>query len=309
MTRQSGSGLVLPVRQHTVARSAEWRGERRRRRTDVLVVHPAEADTGIRFLRLGDAPSAALPARWDAVVDTRCGVVLGNAHGAVLHGVTPLLAALRVAGIDNAVVEVRGPRLPAEAGDFAFYLDALADVGEQAQHPPRRLLRVVDTVAVRDRFGHATLSPSRWFRACVNVTTIRPGGDTDSVWVAFASDFTEPLSGIRALVMSAHPGPSAVAGDADGWRPGRDIRTLPDTLRAAAIELIGHLALAGAPLAGCVRTHGSGPGLYQALLRAAMERGAIVPAGAESHHAFDSVTPPAGDTAACPACAGNDDCP
>jgi len=309
MTTLSGTGPSPPVRQHTVARSAEWRGERRRRRTDVLVVHPAEADTGVRFLRLGDAPSATIPARWDAVVDTRCGVVLGNAHGASLHGVTPLLAALRVAGVDNAVVEVQGSRIPADAGDFGFYLDMLADVGLQAQNLPRRLLRVVDTIAVRDRFGHASLSPSRWFRACVNVTTIRPGGHADSVWGAFASDFTEPNSGIRALVMGAHPDQSAATGDADGWRPGRDIRTLPDTLRAAAIELIGHLVLAGAPLAGCVRTHGSNPGLYQTLLRAAMERGAIVPAGAESHHAFDSVAPPAGDTAACPACPGNDDGP
>lgn len=307
MTSRSDSGPALPVRQHTVARSAEWRGERRRRRTDVLVVHPAEADTGIRFLRLGDAPSAAIPARWDAVVDARCGLVLGNGHGATLHGVTPLLAALRVAGVDNAVVEVQGSRITADAGDFALYLDMLADVGVQAQDRPRRLLRVVDTVAVRDRFGHATLSPSRWFRACINVTTIRPGGHADAVWGAFASDLTEPLSGIRALVMGRHPEPSAAAGGAGEWRPGRDIRTLPDTLRAAAIELIGHLVLAGAPLAGCVRTHGAGPGLYQTLLRSAMERGAIMPSSAEPDRDLDSAALSAGDTDTCPACAGNND--
>ncbi len=309
MTNRSSSDSSLPVRQHTVARSAEWRGERRRRRTDVLVVHPAAADTGIRFLRLGDAPSAAIPARWDAVVDARCGLVLGNAHGATLHGVTPLLAALRVAGVDNAVVEVQGSRITADAGDFALYLDMLADVGVQAQDRPRRLLRVVDTVAVRDRFGHASLSPSHWFRACMNVTTIRSGGITDAVWGAFASVLTEPHSGIRALVMSARPESTAAAGDADGWWPGRDIRALPDTLRAAAIELIGHLVLAGAPLAGCVRTHGSGPGLYQTLLRSAMERGAIVPSSAERDRDLGSAAPPAGDTDTCPACAGNNDGP
>lgn len=307
MTTRSGSGPALPVRQHTVARAAEWRSEHRRRRADVLVVHPADADTGIRFLRLGDAPSAAIPARWDAVVDARCGVVLGNAHGATLQGVTPLLAALRVAGVDNAVVEVQGSRITADSGVFDFYLDTLADVGVQPQDPPRRLLCVVDTVAVRDRFGYATLSPARGFRACISTTTIGPGGHADTVWGAFASDLTEPNSGIRTLVMGAHPGPLAVAGEAGEWQPGRDIRALPDTLRASAIDLIGHLVLAGAPLAGCVRTHGSGPSLYQALLRSAMERGAIMPSSAEPDRDFDSTAPPVGDTDTCPACASNND--
>lgn len=292
------------ARQHTVAQSAEWRGERRRRRTDVLVVHPAEADSGVRFLRLGDAPSATIPARLEAVVDTRGGIVLGNAQGAILHGATPLLAALRVAGIDNALVEVQGARIPAQADDFAFYLDALAGIGVRAQPQPRRLLRVVDTVAVRDRFGYATLSPAHGFRACINATMVRPGGQPDTVWGAFAGDFTDPRSGIRTVVIGPHADRPEPANDARASHPGRDLYALPDALRHAAIELFGHLVLAGAPLAGCIRTHGAGPDLYQTLLNAALERGAIVPTTVERHR-----TDAPARHAECPSCAGCGDGP
>jgi UDP-3-O-[3-hydroxymyristoyl] N-acetylglucosamine deacetylase len=303
------SDPARPVRQHTVARSAEWRGERRRRRTDVLVVHPAEPDSGIRFLRLGDAASAAIPARWDAAIDSRSGVVLGDARGALLHGAIPLLAALRIGGVDNAVVEVQGSRLPAQADDFTFYLDTLAEVGLQDQPSPRRLLRVVDTVAVRDRFGFATLSPARGFRACIHATAIGPGGHVDTAWGAFVGDFTEPHGRIRTLVTGPHLASPSARSRAGESMPGGDLRALPDGLRGAAIELIGHLALAGAPLAGCIRTHDAGPGLYQMLLRAAMERGAIQAATVDRDSAAGSIAPPTGTASDYPVCTCGIDTP
>lgn len=284
MTSGSAADFPVSIRQHTVGRTAQWRGERRRRRTDVLVVHPAEADTGVRFLCQGAARTAGtIAARWDTVVDTRGGIVLGNTHGVALRGVTPLLAALRVAGIDNVLVEVQGSRIPAEVSDFGFYLDMLTGIGAQAQAPARQLLCMVDTVEVRDRFGFVALSPAAEFRACVNTTRIRPGGQTDAAHAALLSDFTEPHAGFRAALRE--PGGEPVA-------PAREICALPETARGAVIELIGHLALAGAPLAGRLRAHGSGPGLYQTLLHAVMERRAAALTTVDTHRARGPVADP-----------------
>ena len=201
MTISSFTDTAVSIRQHTLARSTQWRtAERRQRRTDVLMVHPAEADSGVRFMCHSVLPAASvIPAHWDAVVDTRNGIVLGNSHGMTLRGVIPLLAALRVAGIDNAVVEVCGPRIPAALSDFDFYLDMFARAGLQAQDAARRLLCVVDTVEVRDSFGAVTLSPATGFRACVNMTTIEADGNSDTACTALVSDFTEPSAGFGKL--------------------------------------------------------------------------------------------------------------
>jgi UDP-3-O-[3-hydroxymyristoyl] N-acetylglucosamine deacetylase len=282
MTNLHGASPTASIRQHTVSHSAQWRSERRRRRTDVIVVHPAEADTGVRFRRHGTVSAAdIIPAHWNAVVDTHGGIVLGNTHGMTLRGAIPLLAALRVAGIDNAIVEVHGSRIPAEVSDFDFYLDGLADVGAQSQTTARRLLCVVDTVEVRDSFGVATISPATGFRACVNMTTIEPDGNGDTAFAALVSDFTEASAGFSKLRKEQLAG----AGDAGASRPLREIRVLPEPLRATLVEMIGYLALAGAPVAANVYGHRSGARLYQALLHAVMERRAVTLTTVDAHRA------------------------
>ena len=286
MTTSSGADTAPSIRQHTLRQSALWRNERRRRRGDVLVVHPAEADTGVRFMIHGAVPAArTIAARWDAVVDARGGMVLGNTHGLTLRGAVPLLAALRVAGVDNAVVEVQGSRIPAEVSDFDFYLGMLADIGTQAQIPARQLLRLVDTVEVRDRFGFVKLSPATEFGARVYLTDARPDGCTGTACLTLVSDFTEPHAGLSATRDGAHAEKLIRTGDGCVSRPLREIRALPKPLRASVVEMIGHLVLAGAPLASHVHSHGSGPVLYQALLHAVMKRGAALLTTVDAHRA------------------------
>lgn len=310
MTASSFADTAVPIRQHTLARSTQWRiAERRQRRTDVLMVHPAEADSGVRFMCHSVLPAASvIPAHWDAVVDTRSGIVLGNTHGMTLRGAIPLLAALRVAGIDNAVVEVCGPRIPAELSDFDFYLDMLARAGVQAQAAARRLLCATDTVEVRDRFGFVTLSPAREFRACVNMTTIQPGGNTDTACVTLVSDFTEPCAGFSVTLDGSREEQLVEAGDAHASRPLREIHTLPGPLRATLVEMIGYLALAGAPVAANVYGHGSEPRLYQALLHAVMERRAVTLTTVDAHRARHRTTALAVADAATKSGCGTDLC-
>ena len=285
MTTPCGAVTAPSIRQHTLGRSAHWRGVRRQRRMDVLVVHPAEADSGIRFVRYGEVPTTGIPARWDSVVDTRGGIVLGNTQGSTLRGAIPLLAALRVAGVDNAVVEVHGSRIAEEVSDFEFYLGMLAEVGVQAQAAARRLQRVSDTVEVRDSFGFARLSPDTEFRACVNLTTIQPGGNNDIACATLVSDFTEPYAGFNATPGGSGEEKLVQAGDTGVSRPLREILALPEALRTVVVDMIGHLALAGAPVAGYVRSHGRGPRLYQELLHAVMGRGAVSLTTVDAHRA------------------------
>jgi len=273
------------------------------------MVHPAEADTGLRFVRHGAEPGAGtILAHWDAVVDTRNGIVLGNTHGITLRGAIPLLAALRVAGVDNAVVEVHGPRISAQVSDFDSYLDMLADAGVQTQTAARRLLCVTDTVEVRDRFGFVTLSPATEFRVCVNMTTTQPGGKTDTAYATLLSDFTEPNAGFSGTLGGSRVEQLVQAGGAGVPRLLREICALPEPLRATLVDMIGLLALAGAPVAANVRGHNSGPRLYQSLLHAIMERRAISFTTVDAHRARHGSTAHAVTNAAIKSGCGSDFC-
>lgn len=277
--------------QHTVRQSAQWHSKRHRRRTDVLVVHPAETDSGVRFRRHGTESAAGiLTAHWDAVVDTRGGIVLGNTHGMTLRGAIPLLAALRVAGIDNAIVEVHGSRLPSEVCDFDCYLDMLADSGAQAQAAPRRLLCIDEAVEVRDSFGVVTLSPATGFRAGVNLPTIDADGSGDSACAVLVSDFTEASAGFSDIPHRQRAQPRPGIGDVHAARPLREIRALPEPLRATLVEMLGYLALAGAPVAASVYGQRSGSRHYQALLHAIMERRAATLTTVDAHRAGHGTT-------------------
>lgn len=287
MNTSAGADSAMACRQHTLQRSTQWRvSEQRRRWTDAIVVRPAEADTGVRFVLPGASPDTrTIRAHWDAVVDTRNGIVLGNHKGETLRGAIPMLAALHVAGIDNALVEVRESSLPADESDFSFYLRMLIDAGKKAQASERRLLHIVDTVEVRDSDGSVTLSPATDFNACINLKTIQADGNIDLACVTLWSDFTEPyvlfsstLDGVRKLE-------AVQTGSAKMYPLLPDIRVLPDTLRTTVVELFGHLALAGGPIAASIRGHNLSPRLYQVLLQTLLERRLITPTTVVAHRA------------------------
>src|SRR4051812_34335294 len=74
-----------------------------------MVIHPAAANTGIVFRRT-DVPArhSLVPAKFDAVCDTRLGTRLVNRHGVTVSTVEHLMAAFWGVGIDNALVELDG---------------------------------------------------------------------------------------------------------------------------------------------------------------------------------------------------------
>jgi UDP-3-O-acyl-N-acetylglucosamine deacetylase len=295
MNMSTGADSAMTYRQHTLQRSTQWRvREHRRRWTDAIVIRPAEADTGVRFVLPGAAPdSRAIRAHWDAVVDTRNGVVLGNHKGETLRGAIPILAALHVAGIDNALVEVRDSSLLADASDFSFYLSMLIDAGTKAQTPERRLLRIVDTVEVRDSDGSVTLSPATDFNACINLKTIQADGNIDMACVTLWSDFTEPYAMFSSTSDDMRKRKAVQTGFVEMYQLLRDIRVMPDALRTTVVELFGHLTLAGGPIAASIRGHDLSPRLYQALLQTIMERRLISPTTVAAYRTRH-------DTAACP---------
>lgn len=129
-----------------------------------LTVKPALPDHGVVFKRvdmqeLTDAQQR-IPASWDHVVDTRLCTVIGNAHGARVGTIEHLMAALRAAGIDNALIEINAAEVPVLDGSSIGFIEAIEKAGLQEQSAPRRVIRVLKEVSVTEGNKTVTLSPS-----------------------------------------------------------------------------------------------------------------------------------------------------
>ena len=83
-----------------------------------LVIHPAEADSGIQFKRVDLKNAEVLKADARLVGATENNTTIGSGENAV-HTVEHLLSVLYGLGIDNAYCEIDGPEVPIMDGSGA----------------------------------------------------------------------------------------------------------------------------------------------------------------------------------------------
>lgn len=107
-------------------------------------VHPASENTGIVF---SDGKHEILALATN-VVDTSRGTSIGF-NGARIRTIEHLMSALRGCGVDNAVVEVIGPEMPALDGSALPYVEAIAGVGLAELGAQREPIRLKEPICVR----------------------------------------------------------------------------------------------------------------------------------------------------------------
>lgn len=270
-----GSASILPgFRQHTLKTPIYCSGTGLHSGAKVsMSLHPAGPDTGIVFRRgdvRGDA--AHIAARYDQVCDTRLCTTIGNDAGVSVSTVEHLMAALAGCGLDNLLVSVNGPELPIMDGSsepFVFLIDC---AGVVAQDAPRRSIRVLKTVCVEDGASTACIEP--WPGSTLNIEldfeTAVIG--RKSIFVdQLAGSFREELSRARTFGFLHEVEALQAAGLARGGSLENAVVISGDTVlnedglrfddecvRHKALDCVGDLYLAGAPIIG--HFHGVRPG-------------------------------------------------
>jgi UDP-3-O-[3-hydroxymyristoyl] N-acetylglucosamine deacetylase len=137
-----------------------------------VVLHPAEAGSGITFLRtnLPNGHERLIEARNHAVRSTELCTVIGDESGATIATIEHLMSALAGLGIDNALVEVDGPEMPILDGSSRLFVDAIDQVGIRTLSAPRRVVKVLKPVRVELGSAVAELLPrEQGFRLDVEI--------------------------------------------------------------------------------------------------------------------------------------------
>jgi UDP-3-O-[3-hydroxymyristoyl] N-acetylglucosamine deacetylase len=249
-----------------------------------VVLRPAPAGRGVVFRRAGGGET---PARRDMISATRLNTGLGTGAARVAT-VEHLMAAIALAGVDNILIDIDGPELPALDGSAAPWLDALLHAGLRPLEAPREAITITAPVAVEDAgrsirgepFAGRIVEVSIDFPdAAIGAQSVRLDLDDpcDVRRVARARTFCR-----LAEVEELRAGGLSLGGSFDNAVVVDGARVLnPSGLRDPdefalhkALDLIGDLRLAGAPIIGRIIAHRPGHDLNARFLAALAAAGA-----------------------------------
>ncbi len=113
-----------------------------------MIVAPAPENTGVVFERV-DMEGALIEASLDNIIESRFCTTLGK-DGVEVRTVEHLLAALVGMGVDNVLVRLNGPEVPAVDGSAMPFVGLVEAAGLREQNARRLLLRVTGPIEVRD---------------------------------------------------------------------------------------------------------------------------------------------------------------
>jgi UDP-3-O-[3-hydroxymyristoyl] N-acetylglucosamine deacetylase len=252
-----------------------------------LVLRPAAPDTGIVFHRADLAGSAPIPASATTVGDTRLSSTL-RVGDAGISTVEHLMSALAGLGIDNLHVDVAGPEVPIMDGSAAPFVFLLQSAGIVEQDAPKRYLRVVAPVEVRDGDKWARFEPFDGFRLDFTIDFPHPvfGTENRHVVIDFAENsyirevarartfgFMQDVEAMRAAGLGLGGSlQNAIVLDEVRVLNSEGLRFENEFVRHKVLDAIGDLYLLGHPLIGQYTAHKSGHALNNALARALLAR-------------------------------------
>ena len=270
-----------------------------------VVVQPAPENTGIVFVREDFSPSVEIPAQVDYVVDLMRSTTLGMGEVRI-HTVEHLLAALVGMGVSNAHISVWGPEVPILDGSAKPFVEAIERVGLQPQKAEQQYYVIEEPVHYQDKQRGVDIAalPFEGFRATVMVdynsqvlgmqlatlvrwedfpTEVAPartfcllyeleelyhrglikGGTLDNAIVIVDRHYTqEELQRIGGLF--GYPDVEMVP---EGVLNNTPLRFENEPARHKLMDLIGDLALLGAPLKGQIIAMRTGHAANIAFLR------------------------------------------
>ncbi|MET0682242.1 MAG: UDP-3-O-acyl-N-acetylglucosamine deacetylase [Casimicrobiaceae bacterium] len=252
-----------------------------------IVLRPAAPDTGIVFHRVDLAQPVSIPANALHVGDTRLSSTLTR-DGASISTVEHLMSALAGLGIDNLHVDVAGPEIPIMDGSAGPFVFLLQSAGIVEQEPPKRFLRILLPVEVKDGDKWARFEPYNGFKLDFTIDFPHPmfGSENRSVVIDFAEHsyvkevarartfgFMQEVEAMRAAGLGLGGSlQNAIVLDEYRVLNSEGLRYDNEFVKHKVLDAIGDLYLLGHPLIGQYTAFKSGHGLNNAVARALLAR-------------------------------------
>lgn len=247
-----------------------------------LTLRPAAPDTGVVFRRVDLPEPTDIPAKAENVGDTRLSTTLTK-NGAQISTVEHLLSAFAGLGVDNAYVDVSAPEVPIMDGSAGPFVFLIQSAGMQEQSAPKRYIRILKPIEVRDGDKIARFDPFEGFKVRFGIDFDHPAidGRSNEVEMDFSStSFVKEVSRARTFgflrdIETLRENGLALGGSMENAIVVDDFRVLNEDglryddefVKHKILDAIGDLYLLGHSLIGAFTGYKSGHALNNRLLK------------------------------------------
>jgi UDP-3-O-[3-hydroxymyristoyl] N-acetylglucosamine deacetylase len=247
-----------------------------------MTLRPAPVGHGIVFVRMDLDGDNVIPALYDRVTDTRMCTLIANDAGASVGTIEHLMSALRGCGVDNLLIELDGPEVPIMDGSSIPFVEMIDETGLRAQAAPRRVIRILRDIEVRDGDKLARLSPADAFIFGGEIDFVHPaigrqmfetklvnGNFRHDIASARTFGFVKEVEFLRqnGLARGGSLDNAVVLDDHAVMNVG-GLRFDDEFIRHKLLDAIGDLYLAGAAILGRYDSMRAGHAINNALLHA-----------------------------------------
>jgi UDP-3-O-[3-hydroxymyristoyl] N-acetylglucosamine deacetylase len=248
-----------------------------------LTLRPAPVDTGIVFRRVDLQPVVEIAARADYVTETMLCTGLSHDGGKAMT-VEHLMSALAGLGVDNIYIDLSAPEVPIMDGSSGPFVFLLQSAGIVEQRAPKRFIRILKPVEVRDGDKIARFEPYDGFRLGFTVEFDHPAipASRSRAVVEFSTEnYIREVSRARTFgfmrdlefMRERNLGLGGSMDNAivlDEFRVLNDdgLRYADEFVRHKILDAVGDLYLAGHPILGAYEGFKSGHALNNTLVRA-----------------------------------------
>ena len=251
-----------------------------------LTLRPAQPDTGIVFRRVDLPQPVDIPINAMAVTDTRLASTISHG-GAKVFTVEHLMSACAGLGIDNLYIDITAEEVPILDGSASSFVFLLQSAGIVEQNAPKRFIRVLKTVEVREGEGAnvkwARLDPHQGYKLSFEIEFHHPAVDSTGQSVVFDMDtdvysrdiarartfgFTRDVEMMRANGLALGGGlDNAIVMDDYKVLNSDGLRYDDEFVKHKILDAMGDLFLIGKPLLASYVAFRSGHAMNNLLLR------------------------------------------
>src|SRR4249920_3734866 len=248
-----------------------------------LSLRPAAPNTGIVFRRIDLAQPVDIPATALRVGDTRLSCCLER-DGVRVATVEHLMSAFAGLGVDNAYVDLTAGEVPIMDGSAGPFVFLIQSAGVQEQNAPKKFIRMLKTVEVKDGDKWARFEPHSGFRMDFSIAFTHPVFQQASqrIQVDFATtSYVKEIARARTFgfmqdVESMRAQGLGLGGSLDNAVVMDEFRVLnsdglryeDEFVKHKVLDAMGDLYLLGHPVIGAFSAHKSGHALNNKLARA-----------------------------------------
>ena len=250
-----------------------------------VTVHPAPADTGIKFKRVDLKTSSEdkiIDAAVENIVKSQLCTSIQNVHGNKVNTIEHLMSAFNGLGIDNALIDIDSDEIPILDGSSKQFVDLIDQVGIKVLKTPRQIIKVLRPIMFGDKESFIKITPSETFSVDYTISYDHNLLNNQRLSIDFINEnsYRELISNSRTFgfkedvdmllergLIKGGSLDNAILLDSTGVVNEEELRYPDEFVRHKILDSIGDLYLAGSPIIGYFYGNKSGHHLNNQLLR------------------------------------------